>query len=88
MRGLDTRFPYLLILPQAQTEQILEARLDEHGVAIERGVEFVGFEQTEGDHVVSRVRLSDGNEECVRSRYLIGCDDARSAVWHALGLPF
>lgn len=88
MRGFDTRFPYLLILPQAQTEQILEARLDEHGVAIERGVEFVGFEQTDGDHVVSRVRLSDGNEECVRSRYLIGCDGARSAVRHAVGLPF
>jgi 2-polyprenyl-6-methoxyphenol hydroxylase-like FAD-dependent oxidoreductase len=51
-------------------------------------VEFVGFEQTDGDHVISRVRLSDGNEECVRSRYLIGCDGARSAVRHAVGLPF
>ena len=88
MRGLDTRFPYLLVLPQAQTEEILEARLDEHGVAIERGVEFVGVEQSHGDHVVSRVRLSDGSEERVHSRYLIGCDGAHSPVRRAVGLPF
>ena len=88
MRGLDTRFPYLLVLPQAQTEEILEARLNEHGVAIERGVEFVGVAQSDDDYVVSRVRLSDGSEERVRSRYLIGCDGAHSAVRHAAGLPF
>ena len=88
MRGLDTRFPYLLVLPQAETEEILEARLGEHGVAIERGVEFVGIEQSDDDYVVSRVRLSDGSEERVRSRYLIGCDGAHSAVRHAVGLPF
>ena len=88
MRGLDTRFPYLLVLPQAQTEEILEARLNEHGVAVERGVEFVGVEQRGDDYVVSRVRLSDGSEERVRSRYLIGCDGAHSAVRHAVGLPF
>ena len=88
MRGLDTRFPYLLVLPQAQTEEILEARLNEHGVAIEQGVEFVGVEQSNDDYVVSRMRLSDGSEERVRSRYLIGCDGAHSAVRHAVGLPF
>jgi 2-polyprenyl-6-methoxyphenol hydroxylase-like FAD-dependent oxidoreductase len=88
MRGLDTRFPYLLVLPQAETQEILEARLGEHGVPIERGVEFVGVEQSDYDYVVSRVRLSDGSEERVRSRYLIGCDGAHSAVRHAVGLPF
>jgi 2-polyprenyl-6-methoxyphenol hydroxylase-like FAD-dependent oxidoreductase len=88
MRALDTRFPYLLVLPQAETEEILEARLGEHGVAIERGVEFVGIEQSEGNYVVSKVRLSDGSEEWVRSRYLVGCDGAHSAVRHAVGLPF
>ena len=88
MRGLDTRFPYLLVLPQAQTEEILEARVNEHGVAIERGVEFVGVEQSNDDYVVSSVRLSDGSEERVLSRYLIGSDGAHSAVRRAVGLPF
>ena len=88
MRGLDTRFPFLLVLPQQETEEVLEDRLGEHGVALERGVEFVGFERSDDENVVSRVRLPDGGEELVRSRYLIGCDGAHSTVRHAVGLPF
>jgi hypothetical protein len=34
------------------------------------------------------VHLPDGSEERIRSRYLIGCDGAHSAVRHAVGLPF
>jgi 2-polyprenyl-6-methoxyphenol hydroxylase-like FAD-dependent oxidoreductase len=87
MQDLVTRFPYLLVLPQGETEEILEARLNEHGVAIERGVELVGVEQR-GEYVVSRVCLTDGSEEQVRSRYLVGCDGAHSAVRSAIKLPF
>jgi 2-polyprenyl-6-methoxyphenol hydroxylase-like FAD-dependent oxidoreductase len=87
MQDLDTRFPYLLVQPQGETEEILEARLNEHGVAIERGVELVDVEQRD-DFVVSSVRLLDGSEEQVRSRYLVGCDGAHSAVRHAIKLPF
>ena len=87
MTGLDTSFPYLLVLPQHDTEEILESRLDEQGVTIERGAEFVGVEQQD-DHVVSTVRLPDGREERVRSRYLLGSDGAHSAVRRAVGLPF
>ena len=87
MQGLDTRFPYLLVQPQGETEAILETRLNEHGVAIERGVELVGVEQRD-DFVLSRVRHPDGGEELVRSRYLVGCDGAHSAVRHAVELPF
>ena len=39
LRDLDTRFPYLLVLPQEETEEILEACLGEHGVSVERGAE-------------------------------------------------
>src|SRR5215212_3162157 len=61
MQGLDTRFPYLLVQPQEETEEILEARLNEHGVAIERGVELVDVEHRD-DYVVSSVRIPDGSE--------------------------
>lgn len=88
MQGLDTRFPYLLVLPQEETEEILETRLGEQGVTIERGVEFVGVEQRGADSVVSGVRFHDGREEHIHSRYLVGCDGAHSAVRHAIGLPF
>lgn len=36
MYKLDTRFPYILILPQAETEAILEHRLNQFGVEVER----------------------------------------------------
>ncbi|HZC76275.1 MAG TPA: FAD-dependent monooxygenase, partial [Ktedonobacterales bacterium] len=36
---LDTRYPYLLIVPQARTEEVLAAQLAASGQAIERGVE-------------------------------------------------
>lgn len=42
MRGLDTRFPYMLVLPQEDTEEILVTRLNGYGVAVERGVELLG----------------------------------------------
>jgi 2-polyprenyl-6-methoxyphenol hydroxylase-like FAD-dependent oxidoreductase len=87
VQGLDTRFPYLLVQPQGETEEILEARLNEHGVAIEWGVELVDVEQRD-DYVVSSVRLPDGREERVSSRYLVGCDGAHSTVRHAVRLPF
>lgn len=88
MHGLDTAFPYLLVLPQAETEAILEARLAEQGVAVERGAGLVGVDPWADDSVVSSVRLPDGREARIRSRYLIACDGAHSTVRHALGLPF
>ena len=88
MQNLDTRFPYMLVLPQNETEEILEAHLNEHGVAVDRGVELIDVGQRGDDSVVSRVRLPDGGEERVRSRYLIGCDGAHSTVRHAIGLSF
>jgi 2-polyprenyl-6-methoxyphenol hydroxylase-like FAD-dependent oxidoreductase len=84
MQGLDTRFPYMLVLPQEETEEILEAHLNEQGIAIERDAEFVGIAQ----HDDRSVRFSGGHEEWVRSRYLVGCDGAHSAVRHAIKLPF
>ena len=88
MQCLDTRFPYMLVLPQEETEEILEARLGEHDLAIERSAEFVGVEQHSDDSVVSRVQFPGGREEWIRSRYLVGCDGAHSAVRRAVNLPF
>lgn len=88
MHRMDTRFPYVLILPQYETEEILEKRLNELGGTVERGAEFTGFSERHGEWVDSRLRLPNGSEEEVRSRYLIGCDGADSTVRHELGLPF
>ena len=50
--GIDSPYPYPLLLPQSRTEQILAARLAALGVEIERRVELVGLAQ-DGDGVTA-----------------------------------
>ena len=88
LRQLDTRFPYMLVLPQEQTEEILEAHLGQQGVAVEREVELTGIEQRDDGGVASNLRLPGGRKARVRAGYLLGCDGAHSTVRQAAGLAF
>lgn len=85
--GVDSAYPFTLILPQSKTEEILAGRLARAGVAIERGVELSGFEQVD-DVVRTRLRHPDGREEVFDASFLAGCDGARSVVRHTLGIEF
>lgn len=80
---LDTAHPYGLATPQPVTERLLNERALELGAEIRRGCEVVGLSQDE-DGVT--VELADGTH--LRSRYVVGCDGARSAVRKALGVGF
>jgi 2-polyprenyl-6-methoxyphenol hydroxylase-like FAD-dependent oxidoreductase len=84
---LDTRYPYLLIIPQVRTEELLEAHLAATGHTIERGVELKGLTQRPDD-VITQLQHLDGQTEEVHARYVLGCDGAHSTVRHSLGLPF
>ncbi|WP_345771346.1 FAD-dependent monooxygenase [Geodermatophilus normandii] len=85
--GLD-ELPYAhLGLPQYDTERILGARLASQGVAVERGVELVGFAQDD-EGVTAQLRHASGEVETTRAQYLVGCDGAHSAVRSGLGLTF
>ena len=75
------------MLPQSDTERLLEAHLGRFGVAVERQAELTGF--TSDDSGVEAVlRHGDGREETIRTEWLIGCDGAHSTVRHTLELPF
>ncbi|GAB4536942.1 MAG: monooxygenase [Pleurocapsa sp.] len=87
MYGLDTRFPFILVLPQAETEAILERRLNELGVTVERGKTLTDFQETDGG-VYSTIECLEGDEFKVKSRYLVGADGSKSVVRQTLGLPF
>jgi 2-polyprenyl-6-methoxyphenol hydroxylase-like FAD-dependent oxidoreductase len=87
LHGLDTRFPFLLVLPQEKTEEILENRARSLGANIERGVELTNLDQCEGG-ATALVRHPDGREENVRTRYILGCDGTHSTVRERLGVPF
>ncbi|QWF83213.1 FAD-dependent oxidoreductase [Amycolatopsis sp. CA-230715] len=84
--GWQTRHPYQVGIPQAQTEQVLEERLAELGTKVRRGHELVSFESTE-DTVVAKVR-DDGGEYEIEAGYLVGCDGGRSRVRKLLGVAF
>src|ERR1700709_2300938 len=86
MGGVDTPFPFGLMIPQADTERLLDEYLAELGVTIERGVEVTGFSDRP-DGVDVTLRNGDGIEQSVSAQWLIGCDGAHSLVRHAVGAP-
>jgi 2-polyprenyl-6-methoxyphenol hydroxylase-like FAD-dependent oxidoreductase len=84
---IDTPYPYALMIPQSETERLMEEHLGACGVRVERQVELVRF-KNESDHVTAALRHADGREEAVQATWLIGCDGAHSAVRHGLGMQF
>ena len=86
MGGLDTPYPYLLMVPQNTTEAILRDRLSELGTEVERGVELSRFTQ-DHDGVDAVLRHRDRSEH-VRADWMIAADGAHSSVRHQLGLAF
>src|SRR5215472_17880191 len=84
---LDSAFPFVLQLPQSQTERILARYLARLGTEVERRVELVAFEQDE-DGVRATLQPADGGQETAHVPYLIACDGAHSPVRHALGVSF
>lgn len=84
---LPSRFPYLLITPQYRVEAVLRERAVAAGAKIVHGAEVVGLRQ-DGDGVRVDTRDVDGRVTSHEADYVVGTDGVRSAVRHALGLPF
>jgi 2-polyprenyl-6-methoxyphenol hydroxylase-like FAD-dependent oxidoreductase len=88
--GLDdlaSRYPFLLFLPQSETEALLNTHMEQLGVKTERRVELESLIQDDRSVRVS-LRHPDGNLEEVRVRWVIGCDGAQSAVREKTGTRF
>ena len=80
-------YPYALMIPQSDTERLLEQRLAAAGVQVERQVELLSFVD-DGQRVTAQLRHADGREESTSAAWLAACDGAHSTVRHALGLAF
>ncbi|GAA0228827.1 FAD-dependent monooxygenase [Cryptosporangium japonicum] len=81
--GLDSAQAYLLGIPQPVLVQLLEEHAIALGAEVRRGCAVTALEpDTEG----VTVGLSDGAQ--LRTRYLVGCDGARSTVRTLLGVGF
>lgn len=83
---LDTRFPFMLALPQLRTEEILLDRATSSGVTVAPGCELTGLTSM-GDTVAAEVR-ADGAVSTLTADFVVGCDGARSAVRTAAGIGF
>ncbi|HMB95273.1 MAG TPA: FAD-dependent monooxygenase [Tepidisphaeraceae bacterium] len=88
LESLDTPFPFVLVLPQSQTEKILQSNLQEKlGINVQRRIEWLRMERG-GNRIVSFLKDETASERTIESDWLIGCDGAHSAIRHALNLPF
>jgi len=83
----DTPYPFLFLLSQRETEQILTRNLDSWGLSVERSSTLTELEQ-DAQFVYAQVRNADGEEEEIRASYVVGCDGSHSQVRKSLGLAF
>ncbi len=83
------RSPYrfTLLIPQSETERLLEEDLAQRGVTVERRVTLQSFTD-DGLGITATLQHPDGHSEAASFDYLVGCDGAHSTVRHALGLEF
>jgi 2-polyprenyl-6-methoxyphenol hydroxylase-like FAD-dependent oxidoreductase len=84
---LPGNYPFVLFLPQTQTERLLREHVEAQGGHVERGIELRAFHQRES---VVECELADANGELQKltCSYLIGADGGHSTVRELLGIPF
>jgi 2-polyprenyl-6-methoxyphenol hydroxylase-like FAD-dependent oxidoreductase len=87
MTHIESPYNFVLMIPQSDTERLLEEHLATFGIKAERQVELKQFQSTAGG-VSCTLLHSDGHEEIAEASWLIGCDGAHSTVRHQLGMEF
>jgi 2-polyprenyl-6-methoxyphenol hydroxylase-like FAD-dependent oxidoreductase len=84
-RELPSSHPYIMIIPQDMTEDILLQRLDHLGVTVERSKECRDVVQND-DYATATIVDDNGHTEFVSCSWLLGCDGIRSSVRKCVGL--
>ena len=84
---IDSPYPFALMIPQSDTERLLEEWVASLGVTIERRVEVRAI-TTDAASVGATLVHADGREETIRTPWLVACDGAHSTVRHQLGVEF
>jgi 2-polyprenyl-6-methoxyphenol hydroxylase-like FAD-dependent oxidoreductase len=82
-----TPYPYLLMIEQSKTEQLLNDFLTDRGHAVERQTALLDLTQN-ADAVTATIKHTNHQEEMLRVEWLVGADGAHSVVRHKLNIPF
>jgi 2-polyprenyl-6-methoxyphenol hydroxylase-like FAD-dependent oxidoreductase len=81
----DSPYPFIAMVPQNVSEQLLHGQLEKRGGRVEYETEFVAAEQADG---CVRVTLnSKTGQQIVRAAFVVGCDGAHSQVRKSMGVP-
>lgn len=82
----ESPYPFVAMVPQDVTEQLLAEQLRKKDGAVEYQTKFISAHQEE-DGVNVTIEQAGYSTE-LRASFVIGCDGAHSAVRHQLNLPF
>lgn len=82
----ESPYPFIAMVPQDVTEQLLAGSLTQRGGVIDYATTFIAATQHE-DHVSVTLEQT-GQSQTLTASYVVGCDGAHSAVRHCLNLPF
>jgi 2-polyprenyl-6-methoxyphenol hydroxylase-like FAD-dependent oxidoreductase len=85
--SLRTRFPFVLITPQYNTERLLARRARALGARILHGMEVTRLHQ-DAHGVEVDVRTESGGSERRHATYVVGTDGVNSTVRRTIGLRF
>ncbi|MFJ6988105.1 MULTISPECIES: FAD-dependent oxidoreductase [unclassified Streptomyces] len=83
LAGLPTEYPFMLMIPQHRTEEILLARLKELGHTVRRPHQVTAVRQ---DATGATLTTRSGQE--LRARYVVGADGMQSTVRGQAGIGF
>jgi 2-polyprenyl-6-methoxyphenol hydroxylase-like FAD-dependent oxidoreductase len=82
----DSPYPFIAMVPQDVTEQLLVEQLGPKGGAVEYETSFISA--TQHDKCVLVTLDRKGQRLGLTAAFVVGCDGAHSTVRHALNLPF
>ncbi|EKD73763.1 MAG: hypothetical protein ACD_45C00194G0002 [uncultured bacterium] len=87
LNHIHSTYPFVLMLPQHDTEKLLDEYLNTFHIHIERSVELITV--THSDHLATAIiRHADGQTETITTSWLIACDGANSSIREQCGLQF
>lgn len=85
--ALDTPYPFVLLVPQHDTEEVLTEALAETGGHVLRAHRVLDLNPGY-DAVAVSVADPDGVVRSIRARYVIGCDGLHSEIRTSAGIEF